>query len=380
MGLHLRNAASDAARWLGCPGSLRLEHQLPPQPETQWQHEGTQAHKVYELMLLSGAESFAKMEEKYRPLAQTGVWGEVDPDMVEQVEWAVDRTYELVDQAGEDCTFESELQSDLSWLGMEHAGGTTDARIKGNKQLWIIDLKYGWKRVSARDNEQMMIYALMQGPGILKQAETVHLVILQPKVSWEADVWTMPTKDLLNWASEVLVPAYERTFEEDAPLVPSDDACHWCPANGICKVSFTRSVAKVGEIRTLPVDVVPIGQISSVLEYESEMKAFFAALKKRAMEFESNGVRVPGMKWVQVATKFKFEDSVLAALEQAVPADVLYERKIKSPAQLAKAGFKAIAERLKTRPSKKMLVLATDKREPVEPGTAADLFGEYEGE
>jgi hypothetical protein len=130
----------------------------------------------------------------------------------------------------------------------------------------------------------------------------------------------------------------------------------------------------------MPVDVVPIGQIAAVLEYESEMKAFFAALKKRAMEFESNGVRVPGMKWVQVATKFKFEDDAIRDLVNLVPEEALFEKKVRSPAQLAKAGFKALAERFKTRPEKKTLVLTTDKREPVEPGTAADLFGEYEGE
>jgi hypothetical protein len=380
MGTHLRNAASDASRWMGCPGSLRLESQLPPQPETEWQHEGVKAHKMYELMLLSGADSFAALKQRMGDLRAFGLWGEITPEMVEQVEWAVDRTYELVDQAGEDCTFESELQSDLSWLTMPQCGGTTDARIKGNRQLWIIDLKYGWKRVSALDNKQMMVYALMQGQDILDLADEIHLVILQPKVSQEVDVWTIKTVDLLNWAASTLVPLYERTFEEDAPLVPSDDACHWCPANGICNVSFTRAVAKVGEIRTMPVDVVPIGQIAPVLAYESEIKAFFSALKKRAFEFEANGIRVPGMKWVKVATKFKFEEEVIQELAKTVPEEVLYERKVKTPAQLSKAGFKALAERFKTRPDRKTLVLTTDKREPVEPGTAADLFGEYEGE
>jgi hypothetical protein len=48
---HSKFAASSAKRWLNCPGSVRLSEKAPPQFESIYAKEGTDAHECLEFLV-----------------------------------------------------------------------------------------------------------------------------------------------------------------------------------------------------------------------------------------------------------------------------------------------------------------------------------------
>ena len=49
---HAKLSPSAAARWINCPGSIRLSEKVPPPPSSDYADEGTLAHAVAETKLL----------------------------------------------------------------------------------------------------------------------------------------------------------------------------------------------------------------------------------------------------------------------------------------------------------------------------------------
>ena len=65
-----------------------------------------------------------------------------------------------------------------SAIGLDGAFGTSDALIlsEDGTELTVIDLKYGFREVSAKENPQMMLYALGAMEGIISEIEGVFEV------------------------------------------------------------------------------------------------------------------------------------------------------------------------------------------------------------
>ena len=62
---HAVRSASSSARWINCPGSIRISDQCPEPGESEYAKEGTLAHAVGEvrIQLKRTGEGFGKLEE-----------------------------------------------------------------------------------------------------------------------------------------------------------------------------------------------------------------------------------------------------------------------------------------------------------------------------
>ena len=232
---HALLSASKAHRWIECPGSIRLEEQLEPSNhESSFAREGTLAHEYAAKALYLRLTSNAPSVDTATILHAV----EVPFDM----QFAVGMYIEHVLQQAGQGMIRYGIEAKVLFDDIVPGGfGTCDAWVfnEHTRVLHVVDFKYGrGVSVSADNNPQLELYAY----GIANRlditgvpVENIQMWIVQPRVANgdQISVWTtnLPT---LNFMAETIAKAAEDTQKPDAPLVPGESQCRWCPAKLIC--------------------------------------------------------------------------------------------------------------------------------------------------
>lgn len=211
---HARLSASRAERFMTCPGSVRLESQMPYEPPGEAAALGTMLHELSEKILRGEEIDDPDLDPEHMQLAQSYadyVNGISDNPRKKLIEVNVDDGLKSLHQA---------------------LGGTADAVIVEGNHLHIVDAKFGRVPVEAKDNKQLLTYAL----GVMRQFNapasiqcTMH--IFQPRAGHSK--WTVSGMDLISHGHE-LKKAADLALSPDAPTNPSPDACKYCKAKTIC--------------------------------------------------------------------------------------------------------------------------------------------------
>lgn len=269
---HHPYSASGAEGWLNCAGKRAMEQGIPDS-YSPYADEGSAAHFL-------GAECLAFGQNPIDFLGRTIICWEKDGDRdgqcfsdqplpdgaTERSRWPV--TQEMCDNLdiyvrlvrkyaeGNHLMVEQRVHFGEA-IGQPGAFGTSDVIIlvSGDKEVIIVDLKYGHKPVSAVENRQMMLYALgtlrefemLLDPDALEQ---VRMVICQPRID-NVSEWVCPINDLIAFAEEAKAAIemseeaivfsntpndiYEN-FDEwaNAYLKTSEKGCQWCKAKAGC--------------------------------------------------------------------------------------------------------------------------------------------------
>ena len=211
---HARLSASRAERFMTCPGSVRLENQMPYEPPGEAAAIGTHIHELSEKLL--------RGEELDSP--------DLDPDHIAMAQEYAAFVNTLVENPRKRMI---EVNVDAGLKSLHQAlGGTADAVLVDGNHLHVIDLKTGRVLVEAENNKQLMTYAL----GVMRQFNapidiTCTMHIFQPRAGHSK--WTVSGADLVNHGHD-LVRAAELALSPDAPTNPSPDACKYCKAKTIC--------------------------------------------------------------------------------------------------------------------------------------------------
>jgi Protein of unknown function (DUF2800) len=239
---HARNAPSDAKRWLRCPGALNLCRKLGLENTAGIAAaEGTAAHWVSEMCFGMGFEPTDFLGAKIQADSFTFI---VDDEMCEALQPGLDRIAEFPGKR-----FSERRVDTTPWVGMDEDGnpqrGTLDRAVVGSDEIVIGDLKFGRGiPVQCVGNEQIRIYALAFWQEIaqhLTDATSFRFIIDQPRNAQGGGEWVQTLDELLAFGEHVRERAL-LTFDEDAPCIPSKDACLWCPAakiDGAC-VSYEK--------------------------------------------------------------------------------------------------------------------------------------------
>lgn len=137
----------------------------------------------------------------------------------------------------------------------EEMFGTFDGAILDHfGTLHIFDYKYGVKAVSAKENLQMIFYAMGLAYLYNWNFKNVRLWIIQPRVKGYngPTFWDMSVKELRAY-----VPLFKEAVErvETSPDLNEGDWCHWCKAKAICPL---KTSAKLDQARLL---FSPIGSV-----------------------------------------------------------------------------------------------------------------------
>lgn len=228
---HSMLSPSSSSMWLNCTPSAAMAALMPEQ-ETVYTGIGTDAHTLAErkLRLACGDNSVKSLTEGLTTFDE-----EMDvctDEYLKYISTLISDTY----SAGFFPEMFIEKELDLTKY-IPEGKGTADFVLYAGDTIHIVDFKYGnGKRVEAKNNSQMRIYAL----GVLEalrqenfKASTVIMTIFQPRMgNVESD--SISCADLEAWAKETLEPKAQFAIKGEGELVEGS-WCDFCAARVLCK-------------------------------------------------------------------------------------------------------------------------------------------------
>lgn len=352
---HSLLGASGAHRWLSCPGSFHLSVATPPGRASIYAATGSVAHAYIEKAIEHSLQNSGMVgttrlgpDDLGRVVAHDGHDVVVDQALID----GVNTMLEYIMRTAPDCWLRYEFRVHLDDYFLPDTPpvplfGQVDVALlnEHTDTLEIIDYKNGaGVLVSPRDNPQMLYYAagvLQYFPAPeLAKIKRVKLTIVQPNAPGVEPIrsWETSPLDLLMWVDDVLVPGVHACDQPDAPLVPGA-WCRFCPALRSCPRlrQDATAMAQRDFADALPADP---NDLAAQLDIADRAVTWANAIQAYALEQLRRQVRIPG--WTMVPTRptrqwIDDETVVAAALGVAgVPDDVIWETRLRSPAQVEK--------------------------------------------
>lgn len=224
---HAVLSASGSHRWLNCLPSARLEMGFANKVSNA-AAEGTAAHNLCEHKLKKALHMRSK-----RPVSPYNT-DEMEEHSDAYVEFVMEQL-ELSKQSCTDPLVLIEQRLDFSRY-VPQGFGTGDCIIIADKKLHIIDFKYSMGvLVDVVDNPQMKLYALgaLEIYDSLYDIEEVSMTIFQPRRE-NVSTWTIPVKELKDWAENELKPKAKKAYEGEGDYLPGE-WCTFCRAAVKCR-------------------------------------------------------------------------------------------------------------------------------------------------
>ena len=368
---HASFGASNSKRRMACPGSLKAEERFPDE-SSPFAELGTAAHELGEHCLENNIEDVA--------LCIGGSFNDhiVDDNMATAVQIYVN--FVRATEA-EEAPALLRLEQRFSLEDLDPPMpmfGTSDCTIYGKEtgNLWIIDYKHGQGvAVDVEDNAQLKYYALGAVLKIGNKApiNQVHTAIVQPRASHrDGSIRTYSyTKDeILDFGTD-LIDAAHAALAPDAPLIAGDH-CKFCKAAGVCSALRGNALAvaqdEFGVIKSVD-DLTP-EEIGAYMDKLPLVEEWIKSLRRHAHTMLEAGTSVPGFKLVEKrpTRRWKDQEELLEwAASQNLEDEEIFEKKIKSPAQIEKVvGKKNVPSDLIMSVSTGLsMVSDTDRRPPV---------------
>lgn len=327
---HAKLSASGSARWINCPGSVRMEDGIFDKGSA-FAQEGTAAHELAELVLTKGGSCF---DWEGRPLIENSAFT-VDHEMADRVQVYVD----YVKQFGGEHQYEQRV--DFSeWV--PGGFGTSDAIVIDGSTLRVIDLKYGkGVEVYASENTQGILYAL----GAYSEAELFHPIervsisIVQPRRD-HIDEWELSVADLLKWG-ERIAQAAEQALSDNAPRKAGEKQCQFCKAKPFCpeqqRLAHDVIMTDFDCLDFPSVDRLSDADLSKALAAKKQILGWLDAVEQYASERLEAGEGFPGFKLVAGRSTRQWGDETEAAATLSSElGDDAFERKFVSVAKAEK--------------------------------------------
>lgn len=381
---HAKFSPSSAERWLSCPGSIRLIERAPPQTDSVYAAEGTQAHACLEALLKAGAaqaDGVCNLLLKANPFAM--------------VRHARETAKVIWTDAGDDLVL---AEDKVCLPGVDDLWGTLDCAVVHEMVglLRIYDFKYGAGiPVEARENLQLICYALSKAAEYDYAFTDVELVILQPRadhVDGPVRRWRVGMNLLRGY-----LPKFHKGVARCKAQVKGKEElsagkhCKFCPAKPICpaigeqamtaaQMSFTRidSVPTVVPAEALP-PADTLKDLGRALAACDRLEDWIAAVRGYAFDTMSRGERVPGFKLVPKRAQRRWRDeAMIEEIARKEFGDLAFEQKLLSPAQMEKQLATKVWVAAHTVSESSGLTIAeeSDKRSGVDP--VAMTFGVIE--
>lgn len=414
MTTHARLSPSAAKRWMTCPGSIALVESLNIEEKpSKYAAEGTVAHEVHEQCLLKNKEAKDFMGQT---IEADGFKFKVNQNMVDAVQESLDYIRTRIEEAedfGLRVEMRVEVRSSLKFLkipGLD--GGTADVILlfwDGDTlvEVEIVDYKHGQGvAVEVEDNPQALCYGdgVINIPELKKYpvADGVKITISQPR-AFHPDgtirTWKTTKEHILEWEEDELVPKAKATLEDDAPLVPSDDGCRFCNANGQCSALYDKTqeiaIADFAEDSFPDPRIMTSEQKMVVMNHAAMLRAFIVAVEESVQGEVDKGSTdyEDSYKLVRKTTQRKLTEDALdpdfSPLLDYIDEEDMYERKPKAMGQLEKAvkekmkadgvkGFvkaaKEIMGEVTFKPEGSLVIAPmSDKRRAVQPSLTSDF-------
>lgn len=411
--VHALLSPSGAKKWLTCPASLACEKGIP-NTSGKAAVLGTAMHTITEMHLnqyIKGTalplerevgayvldEGKGQIKALISPMKGAVL---ITADMIEQVRKYTDYCKAIIDVA----TY-AKLEMRVNLTEVLHPGyegvetfGTADLvavqeLANTDEHMLIIgDLKTGRHRVEAKENKQLMLYAL----GVYRRLKrrynisVVRLLIFQP-CAGGASEWDISVEGLelfAKFAQKRALLALDAYFRGKKNLKASDfrpsvDGCQWCRFSEQC-AARTKTVNAVLAEELEDDFVLELTPEQLVAEYEKLplLRQHIDKVEKAMAAALHSGKKVPGYKLVEGRPgnrAWKDAEAVIDAAEfYEIDRKMLFKASLVSPKE-AEAAFKntdawPILEKLITRkPGAPCVATADDKRPEWNQATEEDL-------
>lgn len=271
-------------------------------------------------------------------------------------------------------------------------------RTDGSFMLLVGDLKTGRHAVDAKENKQLMLYALAILAKLrrLYDITLVRLVIFQPYCGGPSE-WDITPEGLeifAKFASKRAIEALDVYYGGKKNLKashfkPSADACQWCRFNEKCNAR-TKAAIQVGGTTATDADLgddnheMTPEALKAAYEKLPELRQHIATIEKAMHAALLSGKAVPGYKLVtgnEGNRKWSDASKVTETLEGArIKRDMMYKESLISPTDAEKI-FKSEKPRIWSRlekliertPGKPTIAAADDPRAEWKQATDEDL-------
>lgn len=427
---HALLSPSGSKKWLGCSASLLCEKDIPNE-SGQAAINGTAMHAVSEDLLnrhIKGETAVTAAHYKGVYVLNEGkgpikaVAGKppagavlINDEFVTMVERYTDYALGIISSAE---YVKIEMRAELTkLLHPDYCGSTLESepdkpvktfgtadlvavipRTDGSFMLLVGDLKTGRHAVEAKENKQLMLYALaiLSKLRRLYNITLVRLAIFQPYCGGPSE-WDITPEGLdifRKFASKRAIEALDVYFGGKKNLKashfkPSADACQWCRFNEKCNARTKAAVQTGGATATdddLGDDSHEMTPEALKAAYEKlpELRQHIATIEKAMHAALLSGVVVPGYKLVtggEGNRKWSDTAKVTEMLEGArIKRDMMFKESLISPTDAEKV-FKTEKPRIWRRleklieraPGKPTIAAADDPRAEWKQASDEDL-------
>ena len=409
---HALLSPSSAKKWLACSASLACEFGLPNE-SGQAAVNGTVMHLVAETVLNRVIKGEDVRADTYKGVyalneGKGPIKALVKPekgavlitdDFVSQVNKYVDYCRPIIDAAE---LVEVESRVNLTRVlhpGVELNGnplqtfGTADlVAVMPDGMLIVGDLKTGRHKVLAKENKQMMLYAL----GLLRvykrlyDITAVRLVIFQPYAGG-ADEWDTTPEALEQFgkfaskAALKAIDAFQRGKKglKPADFRPGNDACRWCRFAESCNAKRKVASAVAHNYLSGAPDSVEMTTEQLKAEWDKLplMRQHIADIEKAMYAALMRGEPVEGLKLVEGRPGNRSWDNaedVGDLVSQWGIEDLMSKQVMLTPTEAEKVmkgheKWELLEARITRKPGQPSIATADDKRPEWKGAADADL-------
>lgn len=299
--VHALLGGSNAARWLACPPSAKLEAQIleetGDEKSSEAADEGTVAHALAEAELrvfTQGAPESIIAEVEKDPLYSK----DMDDYVADYVAYVGAAYAEAL--RSRDTQAVLELEQDLDFSDYVPEGhGYADAVVIADGTMQVFDLKYGrFVPVVAKNNPQIRLYALgaLVAFDWLYDIHTVKLTIVQPR-NMGLTSEEMSAEELRAWGESIKPIA--RMASRGEGETKAGAHCRFCLAAPKCRALYKDMTAANAILDKEPA-LLNDSELAMCLETGERLHSYLQSVKQYAIDRAvQGGHMVPGYKLVK---------------------------------------------------------------------------------
>lgn len=284
------------------------------------------------------------------------------------------------------------LYNEYSWGTLDYA--LVKLKHNGKVDIFIQDYKHGYDPVAARDNWQLIVYALaLYTTERLSNLEWIYLTIYQPRSHGPAlSPWRISVEELEVWRPKVdkyIEKAIAVREGRAAVEYAAGKHCKYCWGEGRCQAqnaaNSERAVIALNAAdaqQEVNVQTLSMEQMLSLMDKKETIERILGEVEGHLYMRLNRNLPVPGWKMVEQVGKRKLNDA-----DEEYTAKELKKIGVKQPwrkslitlgdAEKAVGKSKAgLVDALTVRhATKRVMVRESDKRPAITMATGADLLG-----